>query len=134
MKNFIDDEISWKEIGYFVRSFAYGMIGFGGYLISLHGYLILLHLVEFRHINDLLLAYLWNSVSQLLYAFGVALVAFGLALIYCVVVCVGFVQLKAFVAAELHRVGPARPGCFCKSCIRSIEKGKWPVPKNTGTR
>jgi protein-S-isoprenylcysteine O-methyltransferase Ste14 len=127
MKNFIDDEISWKEISYFVLSFAYGMIVLGGFLI-------LLHLVEFRHINDLLLAYLWNSVSQLLYAFGVALVAFGLALIYCVVVCVGFVQLKAFVAAELHRVGPARPGCFCKSCIRSIEKGKWPVPKNTGTR
>jgi protein-S-isoprenylcysteine O-methyltransferase Ste14 len=127
MKNFIDDEISWKEISYFVLSFAYGMIVLGGFLI-------LLHLVEFRHINDLLLAYLWNSVSQLLYAFGVALVAFGLALIYCVVVCVGFVQLKAFVAAELHRGGPARPGCFCKSCIKSIEEGKWPVPKNTGTR
>jgi hypothetical protein len=127
MKNFIDDEISWKEISYFVLSFAYGMIGLGACLI-------LLHLVEFRHINDLLLAYLWNSVSQLLYVLGVALVAFGLALIYCVVVCVGFVQLKAFVAVELHRVGPARPGCFCKSCIKSIEKGKWPAQKNTGTQ
>jgi hypothetical protein len=75
-----------------------------------------------------------TAIRNDLQPFGLFAVELGLIL-PCVLVLSYLIALAMRATLVLlHRGGPARPGCFCKSCIKSIEEGKWPAPKNTGTQ